>query len=70
MAKKKKSVKTKKSVKKTGGKKSGQVCGKCIFYVPNKDVKKIGACFQVSGQVKENQPAKCKGKFFKPKKAQ
>ena len=67
----KKVKKTKKSVGKSKPDSKGKgVCGKCIFYVPNKDIKKIGACFQVTGQVKENQLSKCKGKFFKPRMTQ
>ncbi len=71
MVKKKKAKKSVgKSRKPTLNKSPKMACGQCIFYVPNKDIKEVGACFQVSGQIKEYQEAKCKGKFFKPKKAQ
>ncbi len=62
----KKVKKAKKTVKKSGKKgKAKQVCGKCVFYVENKDKKAIGACFQVTGIVREKQSPACKGKFFK-----
>ena len=68
MVKKKQKKKVKKKVKKTSVRASkGSVCGNCIFYVPNKDVDGRGACFQISGEVKEKQSPKCKGKFFKAK---
>ena len=60
---KKKVKKTK--VGKTTLKKTKQICGKCVFYVENKDKKAMGSCFQVIGVVKGNQNPACKGKFFK-----
>lgn len=72
MAKKKPKKRTAKKIissSKAKGRKGKMICGKCIFYVPNKDIKGVGACFQVEGRLKENQDAKCKGKFFKPKKS-
>jgi len=65
---KKKVKKTKKTVKKTGKKgKAKETCGQCVFYVANKDKRSVGACFQVTGIVKENQVPVCKGKHFKQK---
>jgi hypothetical protein len=62
----KKNKAAKKVVKTSKAKVKGK-CGNCIFYVPNKDKKGIGSCFEISRMVKEVQSPKCGGKFFKAK---
>ncbi|MCX6742088.1 MAG: hypothetical protein NTX24_02855 [Candidatus Pacearchaeota archaeon] len=56
-----------KKVAKTSKVKVKGKCGDCIFYVPNKDKKGIGSCFEISKMVKEVQSPACRGKFFKVK---